>query len=389
MPRTTSPGGPSRLTLDHVSIIERDPTATEPAPHPVETEVDPPATTARVRPDRLTNTDPALRRAWHPVARSGEVGNAPLKVTLLGEDWVLARLGRERKIAAYVDRCPHRLIPLSAGRVDQVDGVGVLRCGYHGWCFDEAGTCVEIPSLTSTARRPARADARTPFAVVEHMGLVWIAPEEPLVALIDVPQEHDPAFLLGELPGRTAAVGAGLMIENFMDMSHFPFVHAATIGTPEAELVEDVTITRDGLGMTIAGRHPFPNHTDPGVATGERPLIQHRVVTFTYVAPFTATLRIDYQEAGGTNVILLTVQPVDDDHARVYFSILRDDLDGQAARMAACLADEDQISTEDLVLQEHFPDKSIPLDLTAEVHVKADRAGIELRRILTDLVTAP
>jgi phenylpropionate dioxygenase-like ring-hydroxylating dioxygenase large terminal subunit len=174
-----------------------------------------------------------------------------------------------------------------------------------------------------------------------------------------------------------------------MDMSHFPFVHAATIGTPEAELVEEFVVERTGWGMTVAGRHPFPNHNDPGVASGERPLLQHRIVTFTYAPPFTARLRIDYQEAGGTNVILLTVQPVDDDHARVYFSILRDDLDGQAARMAACLADEDQISSEDLLLQEHFPDKSIPLDLTTEVHVRADRAGIELRRILGDLVTAP
>ena len=57
--------------------------------------------------------------------------------------------------------------------------------------------------------------------------------------------------------------------------------------------------------------------------------------------------------------------------------------------MAACLADEHAISSEDLVLQEHYSDTSIPLDLTAEVHVKADRAGIELRRILADLVEAP
>jgi len=179
------------------------------------------------------------------------------------------------------------------------------------------------------------------------------------------------------------------MIENFMDMSHFPFVHAATIGTPEAELVEDMVVTRNGFAMTIEGRHPFPNHDDPAVATGERPLIQHRIVTFTYHAPFTARLRIDYQEAGGVNVILLAIQPIDDDHARVYFSILRNDLGGQASRMTACLADEDKISNEDLLLQEHYTDTSIPLDLTAEVHVKADRAGIELRRILSDLVEAP
>ncbi|CAN5541387.1 molybdenum cofactor-independent xanthine hydroxylase subunit HpxD [soil metagenome] len=374
-----------------MSIIERAPLAPDASPPPADGRAatdrsDEPE--RRARPDRLTNTDPALRRAWHPVARSGEVTNAQVKVTLLGEDWVLARLGRDRQIAAYVDRCPHRLIPLSAGRVDQVDGVGVLRCGYHGWCFDADGTCVDIPALTTTAHRPARADATTPFAVTEYMGIIWIAPEEPVVGLIDMPEQHDPAFMLGELPGTTAAIGAGLMIENFMDMTHFPFVHAATIGTPEAEKPEDTVVERNGYTMTIEGRHPFPNSNDPGVAAGLRDLIQHRIVTSTHHAPFPARRRVDDRESGATNVILLTVQPIDDDHARVYFSILRNDLDGDPARMAACLGDEHAISTEDLVLQEHYVDKSIPLDLTAEVHLKADRAGIELRRILADLVTS-
>jgi len=373
-----------------VSIIEREPPIASPS---VDAGVSAPSSSPpdngaaqATRPTRLSNTDPALRRAWHPVARSGEVGNAPLKVRLLGTDWVLARLGTERRIAAYLDVCPHRLIPLSAGRVDTVDGVGVLRCGYHGWCFDDEGTCVDIPSLTSTAHRPARADATTPFAVTEHMGLVWIAPEEPVIGLVPMPELGDPEFMLGELPGKTAAIGAGLMIENFMDVSHFPFVHAATIGTPEAELVEDVRVVRDGFAMRIEGRHPFPNPGDPGVASGERPLIQHRIVTFDYHAPFTARLRIDYQEAGGVNVILLAIQPIDEGQARVYFSILRNDLGHDPARMAACLSDEDLISDEDLRLQEHYVDTSLPLDLTEEVHVKADRAGIELRRILADLV---
>ena len=57
----------------------------------------------------------------------------PLGVRLLGERWMLARLGGE--LVAMRDRCPHRLVPLSAGRIvgDQVE------CAYHGYRFDATG----------------------------------------------------------------------------------------------------------------------------------------------------------------------------------------------------------------------------------------------------------
>lgn len=63
----------------------------------------------------LTNTTAALRRAWHVVATSEEVGDAPVGIRVLDEPWVLVRL--DGTVRAFVDRCPHRLAPLSAGCV--------------------------------------------------------------------------------------------------------------------------------------------------------------------------------------------------------------------------------------------------------------------------------
>ena len=69
----------------------------------------------------LANTDPALRRGWHVVAASDEIGRDPVQVWLLGEPWALVRLptadGATRRSVAFADRCPHRLAPLSAGTV--------------------------------------------------------------------------------------------------------------------------------------------------------------------------------------------------------------------------------------------------------------------------------
>src|SRR5580700_7211664 len=101
----------------------------------------------------LSNVDPALRRAWHPVARSAEVTTTPTRVRLLGQDWALVRLPEGDGgcvLAAFVDRCPHRRAPLSAGSVNGT----VLRCGYHGWCFAPDGTCTEIPSSGTTEHVP-------------------------------------------------------------------------------------------------------------------------------------------------------------------------------------------------------------------------------------------
>ena len=333
----------------------------------------------------LGNTDAALRRGWHVVAASDEIGRDPVQVTLLGEPWALVRLPVPRaestRLVAFEDRCPHRLAPLSAGRV-----VGeVLQCGYHGWCFDGDGACTAIPALGGSDRIPGRARAAAPAAVAEQGGLVFLAPEAPAAELLGLPCADADGFLHHLLPPTRARVGAGLMIDNFLDQAHFPFVHAATIGTDEAQEVPHLTVDRDGFGMVVTSSQRFPNHEDRGVAQDTRPLLQTRLLRYDYRAPFQVSLRIDYVDAGGTNVIDFFVQPEDDEHCRIYTLLHRNDVD-DADQMADCAAYEQKILDEDLLLQEQYVDRRLPLDITAEVHVRTDRTGMELRRILADFV---
>ncbi len=334
----------------------------------------------------LSNTDPALRRAWHVVARSAEIGVDPVAVRLLGEQWALVRLpdGDGTRLVAFADRCPHRLAPLSAGRV-----VGdALQCGYHGWCFDAEGACTDIPAIGGSDRIPPRARATTPAALTERAGLVFLAPEPPVTELLDLTVAQDDSFVHGVLHTTRARVGAGLMIDNFLDQAHFPFVHAATIGTDDALEVPDVTIVRDGFGMSATSSQQFPNHEDRGVRQQIRPLLQTRVLHYEYRAPFAVTLHMQYVDAGVTNVIDFFVQPEDDDSCRIYTLVHRDDLGDAPDQMADCVAYEQKILDEDLVIQERYPDLRLPLDITAEVHTRADRTGVEMRRILADLVAS-
>ena len=66
---------------------------------------------------------------WYVVCRARELGDAPLRRKLLGIPIVLFR-GRQGDVGVLLDRCPHRNVPLSLGRVLDT---GNLECPYHGW----------------------------------------------------------------------------------------------------------------------------------------------------------------------------------------------------------------------------------------------------------------
>lgn len=96
--------------------------------------------------DQLTQVGPGtpmggvLRHYWYPVCFERELEEFPVKqVRLLGEDFAVFRNG-DGDYGIVDDRCPHRGASMAYGIVEK-DG---LRCGYHGWKYDNEGTCVEI-----------------------------------------------------------------------------------------------------------------------------------------------------------------------------------------------------------------------------------------------------
>ena len=95
-----------------------------------------------------------VHNAWYAAAYSDElVAGKPLGCVLLGEPVVLYRRA-DGAPAALEDRCVHRSLPLSMGRVRG----DVLECGYHGLQYDCEGTCVRIPGQsTIPARRGCEA----------------------------------------------------------------------------------------------------------------------------------------------------------------------------------------------------------------------------------------
>jgi len=336
--------------------------------------------------EEFTNAHPALAEFWHPVALSAEVGPEPVAVRIAGQGWVLARL--DGQVTAFADACPHRRARLSAGQV--IDG-GTLQCTYHGWRFAVDGRCVHIPALDDDASIPDRATLQRPAEVTETGGLVWLAPEAPRAPIPDlgpgVPPGGD-AIATVFLPVLRVEANAAMLIDNFLDEAHLPFVHAATIGGAGPEPIPRADVERRGLSFTAVREHTFTNLTDPAVRDGARPAVQRRRMTYRYQAPLTATLLLEYLDAEGWQFLTFTVQPEDERICRVYQTVTGPGMaDTERAESAAKY--EMSIFDEDLELQRRaLSGLEFPLDVAAELHTRADRVSVEFRRVLAAAVGA-
>ena len=330
----------------------------------------------------IDNTSPVLRHAWHAVATSDEVGIEPTQVMLLGEPWVVLRLGGE--LVAFVDRCPHRLAPLSAGTV-----VGdELQCGYHGWRYDGTGRCTAIPAVGATSHIPSRADATAAWGVQERYGMVWLAPEEPTVDISRFPEYDADGFDTIWTTIVRTPVSAAQLVDNFLDASHFPFVHTQTFGDEKASEVVDEGIERDGWLVRTVFSTWYRNFDDPLVAPGEHPAVQPQDLLKEGGASMSVYLRLCFPVTGATLSILFVCTPESAGSTRIYKLVARDDLAGDPVRIAQTVVDEDLILTEDLAILERFTRMEIYLDPRVEVHTKGDRLSLAWRRLLAEWVAA-
>jgi phenylpropionate dioxygenase-like ring-hydroxylating dioxygenase large terminal subunit len=333
----------------------------------------------RMEPGEFTNAHPALAEFWHAVALADDLGQAPAAVRLLGQGLVLARFGGA--VSAFADECPHRRARLSAGELAD----GALQCPYHGWRFGGDGRCVQIPALEPTAPIPARAALRPAAAVAERDGLIWLALSPPRAPRPDVGlTARRPGEDIGtvRLPVVTVQANAAIMVDNFLDEAHFPFVHPATIGGAGPEPIPRADVVRAALSFTAVREHTFTNRTDPAVADGTRPAVQRRRMTYRYQAPLTATLLLEYLDAGTWQFLTFTATPEDERSCRIYRSVTGPGLaePEQAERTEKY---EMTIFEEDLDLQRRaLSGLEFPLDISAELHTRADRVSVEFRRVL-------
>lgn len=171
-----------------------------------------------------------VRNAWYVAAWSREIGRQLTARTILGENLVFWRR-QDGTPAVLVDRCPHKLAPLSLGTLVGDD----LQCGYHGMIFNGSGQCVRIPGQAAI---PPSACART-FALAERYGAVWIWMGDPALAdaarIVEVRHHGEPGWAL--VDGQYLHFDCNYLniTDNLVDPAHTTYVHKGTIGNAAAE----------------------------------------------------------------------------------------------------------------------------------------------------------
>jgi phenylpropionate dioxygenase-like ring-hydroxylating dioxygenase large terminal subunit len=322
-----------------------------------------------------------LRDQWHAVAESTDLEGGPLGVRLLGSAYVVWR-GPDGAVVAAPDRCPHREAPLSAGKLSD----GCLVCPYHGWTFGGEGRCVSVPS--SGEGRPVPPKAHLPVVhSQERYGLVWLCVGEPKGTIFECRYDADPAFRRINTGVDVWKTNALRMSDNFMDISHFPWVHVGTFGT-----AQQIEVPHIDLGPLDDGFYGYSYEVDAGntselgqVASGAAGTSTvHRRMSTGFHLPLTVRSTIGY-ENGLEHIILMLAAPIDDTTSYFTFVIWRND--DFAVPAEEVIAFDRAIGAEDKRMLELVPG-TLPLDQTRTVSVQSDKASVEWRRQLAALLGA-
>jgi pheophorbide a oxygenase len=212
---------------------------------------------------RALQAMPQFPRTWVPLASVFEIdGSRPNKVEFMGQSYVCYQSDPDDRNGWTVvdDACPHRLAPLSEGRIITADKDAneiqikdlknykgetkrLVECAYHGWAFDQGGKCVRIPQATEEVqKRTIESNPKCHIQsystrVCKNVVFAWLWPEDCLQYTDLDPNNHEhawrqPEFMLANLGEETTTYtrdvpyGWDTLLENIVDISHIPWVSA-------------------------------------------------------------------------------------------------------------------------------------------------------------------
>lgn len=311
--------------------------------------------------------DPVLLNDWHVVARTTDLAaGKPMAVRLLEEDLVLWRVGE--KIHAWRDLCVHRGTKLSLGKVEHE----TIICPYHGWTYNEEGQCTRIPAHPNQTP-PAKAHTKV-YQAQERYGWIWVTLGEPAQDIPTFPEWDNPTFRKVHCGPYVYQASGPRAIENFLDVTHFPFVHQGFLGDPAYAEVNDyeAEITTEGvIARDISVWQPDPDGTGQGAR-----------VAYTYKVLRPLTAYFIKSSTGPHFAMYFTITPIAENTSCAWAYVAMDysELSDEEVRQF-----QNTITGQDIPIVESQRPELLPLDLQAELHLRSDRTAIVYRKWLRDL----
>lgn len=167
---------------------------------------------------------PFIYNEWYVAAFSDELQHALLARKFLNKRVVMYRTAAGEPIA-FEDRCAHRSFPLSMGTLEGDQ----IRCGYHGFKYNESGELIEVPSQSNCPNGVVIQS----YKLAERDSLVWIWLGDQNLA--DEAKIPDLSWLNSEKWSRSTGYFTHpgnyvSMHENLMDLTHIVYLHKSTLG---------------------------------------------------------------------------------------------------------------------------------------------------------------
>lgn len=315
--------------------------------------------------------DPVLLNDWHPLARSAQIAAGAMLAADLLETRVLLWRDSGGVLHAWEDRCPHRGTRLSMGTLhgDEVS------CPYHGWRFGAAGRCTRIPALPDA---PLKARVTT-YHVREQYGLAWVC--------LGTPAHDGPPAFPEFADERLRKVWCGpydvhssapRIVENFLDMAHFAFVHEGILGDQRHPVIPDCVVepfddAEYGSGIRASQCHAWQPQASKAAAGASD--IEY---TYRVVRPL-STILTKHPPGQLREAIALFTQPLTETATRVWIIMALNDF---SASDQALRDFQDAIFLQDQPILESQQPARLPLRPGAEVSVQCDRMSLAYRAYL-------
>ncbi|NET06040.1 MAG: Rieske 2Fe-2S domain-containing protein [Merismopedia sp. SIO2A8] len=201
---------------------------------------------------------------WYPLSPLEDLDpKRPTPVTLLGLRLVIWKPSSSDSYRVFLDQCPHRLAPLSEGRVDE--NTGNLMCSYHGWQFDSQGLCTHVPQAENPQLIAKNRKNLCVLSLPCHQenDLLWVWPDASSAETAAVtplplsPQVDATKGFVWSSFVRDLEYDWQTLVENVADPSHVPFAHHGVQGNREQASplqMEIVESTLNLIEVHISGR---------------------------------------------------------------------------------------------------------------------------------------
>ena len=164
------------------------------------------------------------------------------------------------------------------------------------------------------------------------------------------------------------------MVENFLDVAHFPFVHEGSLGDRAHPEIRDYEAIIDNDGVTAEGIEVWqPNPDGTGVGS---------TVTYTYKV-FRPLVAYFLKTKGPSFAAMYVVCPIDEEHSKGW--VLMSMNYGFETAEKEIVDFQNAVTGEDIPVVESQRPELLPLDLQSELHLRSDRTAIAYRQYLTKL----